>query len=165
MSEQRLIDKNEQEQIYVNSFSDEEMDDFASALNLVIETFCKFSDKHNFDRDNIIAFVAEKLQQFSEFATVKNYEVREQPAIDPVRHGKWISVKDRLPEGTGYYLIIYSREICRPEMAVAFFSAEDAEDCPYDTNYGFEYTTYGDHKDVLYWMPLPEMPMEENDKE
>ena len=89
MSEQRLIDKNEPEQIYVNGFSDEEMDDFASALNLVIETFCKFSDKHNFDRDNIIAFVAEKLQQFSEFATVKNYEVREQPAIDPMRHGKW----------------------------------------------------------------------------
>lgn len=95
MSEQRLIDKNEQEQIYVNSFSDEEMDDFASALNLVIETFCKFSDKHNFDRDNIIAFVAEKLQQFSEIATVKNYEVREQPAIDPVRHGKWVIAKDK----------------------------------------------------------------------
>lgn len=87
------------------------------------------------------------------------------PTIDPVRNGEWISVKDRLPEGTGNYLIIYSREICRPEMAVAFFSAEDAEDCPYDKNYGFEYTTYGDHKDVLYWMHLPEMPMEENDKE
>lgn len=93
------------------------------------------------------------------------YEVMKAPTIDPVRHGEWISVKDRLPEGTGDYLIIYSREICRPEMAVAFFSAEDAEDCPYDTNYGFEYTTYGDHKDVLYWMPLPEMPMDENDKE
>lgn len=90
MSEQRLIDKSEQEQIYVNSFSDEEMDDFASAINSVIETFCKFSDKHNFDRDNIIAFVAEKLQQFSELATVKNYEVREQPTIDTVRHGKWV---------------------------------------------------------------------------
>lgn len=95
MSEQRLIDKNEQEQIYVNGFSDKEMDDFAYALNSVIETFCKFSDKHNFDRDNIIAFVAEKLQQFSEIATVKNYEVREQPAIDPVRHGKWISEEDK----------------------------------------------------------------------
>ena len=92
-------------------------------------------------------------------------EVEYAPTIDPVQHGKWISVKDRLPERTGDYLIFYSREICRPEMAVAFFSAEDAEDCPSDTNYGFEYTTYGDHKDVLYWMPLPEMPMEENDKE
>lgn len=97
MSEQRLIDKNEQEQIYFNGFSDEEMDDFAYDLNSVIEIFCKFSDKHNFDRDNIIAFVAEKLQQFSEIATVKNYEVREQPAIDPVRHGKWIISSD------GYY--------------------------------------------------------------
>lgn len=92
-------------------------------------------------------------------------EFGEKAEIQRVRHGKWINVKDRLPERTGDYLIIYSREICRPEMAVAFFSAEDAEDCPYDTNYGFEYTTYGDHKDVLYWMPLPEMPMEENDKE
>ena len=79
----------EQNNIYVDEFSDEEMDDFAFALNSVIETFCKFSDKHNFDRDNIIAFVAEKLYQLSEIATVKHYKVNDQTTTDPVRHGKW----------------------------------------------------------------------------
>lgn len=80
----------EQNNIYVDGFSDEEMDDFASAINSVIETFCKFSDKHNFDRDNIIGVVAEKLYQFSEIATVKHYKVNDQTTIDPVLHGKWI---------------------------------------------------------------------------
>lgn len=79
----------EQNNIYVDEFSDGEMDDFAFALNSVIETFCKFSDKHNFDRDNIIAFVAEKLYQLSEIATVKHYKVNDQTTTDPVRHGKW----------------------------------------------------------------------------
>lgn len=72
---------------------------------------------------------------------------------------EWSNSKERIPDVTGHYLIIYSRSICANEMAVAFFSREDWE-CEKDAleNAGWEYATIGDHEDVLYWRPLPSPP-------
>ena len=57
--------------------------------------------------------------------------------------GKWISVKDRLPESAGWYLVFYNGS----EMHVAFFKGKK---WPFDNHY---------HK-ITHWMPLPEPPKE-----
>lgn len=66
----------------------------------------------------------------------------------------WIPVSERLPEHTDYYLIQYSRKICADEMAVAFYSVEEAE---LDKDYTWEFKPQcGEYKDIIAWMPLPE---------
>ena len=66
---------------------------------------------------------------------------------------RWIPVSERLPEKTDYYLIQYSREVCPDEMAVAFYSVEEAE---VDSNYTWEFKPIADCKDVIAWQPLPQ---------
>lgn len=64
------------------------------------------------------------------------------PAADvaPVRHGKWISVKDRLPEPTYCVLVVGAYG----EMEI------DA--------LGTDGEWMGMVEDVTHWMPLPEPP-------
>ena len=71
---------------------------------------------------------------------------------------RWIPCSERLPETTGYYLIQYSRRICQDEMAVAFYSVEEAE---LDKNYTWEFKPFADLKEVIAWMPLPKPYKEE----
>ena len=66
---------------------------------------------------------------------------------------RWIPCSERMPEVTGYYLIQYSRRICSDEMAVAFYSVEEAE---IDENYTWEFKPFADCKEVIAWMPLPQ---------
>lgn len=61
--------------------------------------------------------------------------------------GEWISVKDRLPESAGWYLVFYNGS----NMQVAFFKGKK---WPFDNHY---------HK-ITHWMPLPEPPMEKPKK-
>lgn len=69
--------------------------------------------------------------------TISNF-----PAADvaPVRHGKWISVKDRLPEPTYCVLVVGAYG----EMEI------DA--------LGTDGEWMGMVEDVTHWMPLPEPP-------
>ena len=66
---------------------------------------------------------------------------------------EWISVKDRLPENEGFYLV-YCKDVLETE-------SEDVPSMIVDT-----FNTYGDEKwfseyeDADYWMPLPEPPKE-----
>ena len=62
--------------------------------------------------------------------------------------GGWISVKDRLPNVAGWYLVFYNGS----KMQVAFFKGKK---WPFDNYY---------HK-VTHWMPLPEPPKEDDDAE
>lgn len=57
---------------------------------------------------------------------------------------EWISVKDRLPETAGWYLVFYNGST----MQVAFFKGRK---WPFDNHY---------HK-ITHWMPLPEPPKED----
>ena len=66
---------------------------------------------------------------------------------------RWIPCSERMPEVTDHYLIQYSRHICRDEMAVAFYSVEEAES---DSNYTWEFKPFADCKEVIAWMPLPQ---------
>ncbi len=66
---------------------------------------------------------------------------------------EWIPVNEKMPEVTGYYLIQYSRAICRDEMAVAYYSVEEKES---DSNYEWEFKPCcGEYKEVVAWRPLP----------
>lgn len=76
----------------------------------------------------------------------------EQPSVTPPQPS-WIPVRERMPEKTDYYLIQYSREVCPDEMAVAFYSVEEAE---VDGNYTWEFKPIADCKEVIAWQPLPE---------
>lgn len=58
--------------------------------------------------------------------------------------GTWVSVKDRLPEKAGWYLVYYNGS----DMAVAFFKGKT---WPFDNHY---------HK-ITHWLTLPEPPKEE----
>lgn len=80
--------------------------------------------------------------------------------IDDVPGIGWVNVDDEMPQKTGYYLIRYTRSICMPEMAVAFYSVEEKE---LDSKYSWEFKPFGDVKKVTHWMELPEQPQERGD--
>lgn len=75
------------------------------------------------------------------------------PSVTP-QQARWIPCSERMPEVSDYYLIQYSRHICSDEMAVAYYSVEEAES---DSNYTWEFKPFGDCKEVIAWMPLPEL--------
>ncbi len=74
-------------------------------------------------------------------------------AIEALKAQEWIPCNERMPEVSDYYLIQHSRHICQDEMAVAFYSVEEAE---LDKNYTWEFKPFADCKEVIAWMPLPE---------
>lgn len=73
---------------------------------------------------------------------------------------QWIPCSpETMPKKTDHYLVQYTRKYCRNEMAVAFYSVEEAR-C--DDDYTWEIETFYDIKDVIAWRPLPE-PYREDD--
>ena len=56
-------------------FTDAEMEDFAEMFNEILTQVCLFADMHNFDRDNILKYLSQRLDVFSEIATIRNYEI------------------------------------------------------------------------------------------
>ena len=81
------------------------------------------------------------------------YKICEAPTIGPAKHGRWISVKDRLPEADGVFLTYYA--------GGAF------QVLPYSAKYKLfnAYSHFPEMtarltgmKNVTHWMPLPEPP-------
>lgn len=85
-------------------------------------------------------------------------KIKQIPTIEAEPDNGWISVKDRLPENDGKYMVWYKGE-------------EDI--CEFDTDsqtFGYTYDDYdemyshlvcwddGMNKDVTHWQPLPEPP-------
>lgn len=60
---------------------------------------------------------------------------------------KWVSVKDRLPDEIGNYLIFIDESV-----TVSFF---DEDETWYDEYIG--------NREPTHWMPFPDGPEEEND--
>lgn len=78
-------------------------------------------------------------------------DIEQMPFFQPQQ--RWIPVSEKMPTMTDFYLIQYSRKICHDEMAVAFYSVEEAES---DENYTWEFKPIcGEYKEVKAWMPLP----------
>ena len=57
------------------SLSDEELEDFNPIVIDSVRKICVFSDKHNFDRNSMLAYFADTVKAFSEIATIENFEV------------------------------------------------------------------------------------------
>ena len=79
---------------------------------------------------------------------------------------QWISVKDRLPEKNGEYLVVCRGVVTRDYISMCKFNhnlhAVDEFDFPVENRPGW-YNYDGEHgyyevAGVKYWMPLPEMP-------
>ena len=70
----------------------------------------------------------------------------------------WISVKDRLPNCNGCYLVwrphFFGGEIGMP--AICYFDGQNT----WHDSYGVDFICVLNNKDVTYWMPLPEPPKE-----
>lgn len=63
----------------------------------------------------------------------------------------WISVKDRLPDKQGVYLVAFKPPL--PKVTIAWWATKEFG--WYDLEYNF-------HTDsVSHWMPLPPMPEQE----
>ena len=72
---------------------------------------------------------------------------------------EWISVKDRLPEESGRYLVA---DFKRYYFEVLHFSKDHGVFNAYDSFSPEE--SNANHIKVPYWMPLPEPPEEEQKK-
>ena len=59
---------------YVDGLTEEEAEDMAIIVNKTIEEICLFSDKHNFDRDNMLKYYVELIGTFTEIATIQDFE-------------------------------------------------------------------------------------------
>ena len=66
---------------------------------------------------------------------------------------EWISVKDRLPEDDGFYLV-YTTD--------GFVSEWQVDEFYLDTNYGWIGERFAPDWKVTHWMPLPELPQVNN---
>lgn len=62
----------------VEFFTDDEMNDLTEIFMKIISMTCKFADNHNFDRDNILNYLAQRLEVVAEISTIANYEECEQ---------------------------------------------------------------------------------------
>lgn len=72
------------------------------------------------------------------------------------KYGQWISVKDRLPNKSGSYLVVPAKggiDILRYSSKYKLFNALD-----FGTQKDAEFTQLK----CTYWMPLPEPPEEES---
>lgn len=108
-----------------------------------------------------VAAEAWKMKMTAQVETVMNQFVdfiEEAPTVD-----RWISVKDRLPSADGHYLTY-----CISYCDVVSFSTclEDVDDYDFDGKkrpgwfgYDDEYGYY-ENTGVTHWMPLPELPKE-----
>lgn len=114
------------------------------------DLFCEdcISRQAVLDKKNLV-----ELDDGQSFYCINPKEVKTLPSVTP-QHPRWIPVSERMPQKTDYYLIQYSREVCPDEMAVAFYSVEEAE---LDSNYSWEFKPIADCKEVIAWQPLPEL--------
>ena len=65
----------QEENDVVYGLSEEELEDFTPIVTNTIKEICVFSDKHNFDRNSMILYLANTLNAIGQVATVENYEV------------------------------------------------------------------------------------------
>lgn len=83
-------------------------------------------------------------------------EVIHAPTIEaePIRHGRWIPVSERLPEKTGYYLVCDSTIV-----ADGMMGRQDVSKYVIGRHGGHWYGAIR-RECITHWMPLPEPPEE-----
>ena len=59
----------------VDRMSDEEMNDFSQIIANTISNICIFSDKYNYDRDNIFKHLTQTMNTMAEISTINNFQI------------------------------------------------------------------------------------------
>ena len=78
--------------------------------------------------------------------------------------GGWISVKDRLPEKSGEYLVVRnSFGICRT-IDVCGYDKKSKKFGKIDMEYAYDDNGWYEIDSVTHWMNLPDLPKEEDDE-
>lgn len=62
----------------VEEMSDEEQRAFVEIVINIINVVCKFADEFNYDRDNILAYLANRLVTYSEIATISGFKMEDE---------------------------------------------------------------------------------------
>lgn len=62
----------------VEQMSDEEQRAFVEIVINIINAVCKFADEFNYDRDNILAYLANHLVTCSEIATISGFQTEDE---------------------------------------------------------------------------------------
>lgn len=62
----------------VEQMSDEEQRAFVEIVINVLNEVCKFADEFNYDRDNILAYLASRLTTFSQIAIISEFQVEDE---------------------------------------------------------------------------------------
>lgn len=109
--------------------------------------------------------------------TIENDDLRQKESErvmrEEIEKTEWISVKDRLPEKEGYYLLhihnISENKNGRLRTGYFYKSKSDNwfriypmnwKEVYHSSNEYIQYDLEGDQTKVTYWMPLPEPPKE-----
>lgn len=61
----------------VEQMNDEEQRAFVEIVINIINVVCKFADEFNYDRDNILAYLANRLTAYSELATISGFKMED----------------------------------------------------------------------------------------
>lgn len=70
---------------YVDGLTEAEAEDMAIIVNKTINEICLFSDKHNFERDNMLKYCAGLISTLAEVSTIQDFEVEK-----PQTNADWI---------------------------------------------------------------------------
>lgn len=109
-------------------------------------------------REQVISLLKQCLEDWPYAATrvptimnrIKNaVAILEKSEVPDTNAGKWISVKDRLPEEEGTYLVVHQSPI--RDVTLAWFSGNENGWLAIDESF------YEDEI-ITYYMPLPEPP-------
>ncbi len=88
---------------------------------------------------------------------MKCKEIIMRDALALLKEQEWISIKDRLPNCNGCYLVWRPRFYTEKGMpSICYFDGQNA----WHDSYGVDFTRVLAHDDVSHWMPLPEPPKE-----
>ena len=118
-------------------------------------------DADKFMKEILTAGIGKTIIEYSESNI--GYMIRRQPTVDAAEllRDRWISVKDRLPDSNGLYIVTACDEGCAAGEGIWYdtvvVTAEYYNGCWTWYEGGQEYDLDGI---VTHWMPLPEPPEE-----
>lgn len=111
------------------------------------------------DMEKVIRELQEALEDAEEdgkfYAEIRRPDVFDTIAL--LKEQGWISVKDRLPNCNGCYLVWRPHFYTEKGMpSICYFDGQNT----WHDSYGVDFTRMLSPKDVSHWMPLPEQPKE-----
>lgn len=121
-------------------------------------------DADKFLKEILTAGIGKTIIEYSESDI--GYMIRRQPTVDAAEflREQWISVKNRLPDSNGIYIVTACDEGCAAGEGIWYdtvvVTAEYYNGCWTWYDGGNEYDLDGI---VTHWMPMPEPPEERHD--